>query len=1034
MPEFAYSYLSTGQNLAGFDDLFYSCIAWPRNDTLQVMISGEPGSGKSTLALQASCYCRTSDEKGHPKPLSGSRHVLYYVVDDIHERIMEKIYEFGLDKILRSLRVRKGGAGDDSLRKPSRDVRPPVELGGADTIFHLIRYTGPRTVNSLDSQLLADLCELYGEPGGVSQCIVVIDGIAPVTTFRGVSRLEVLRAALPYETGMQPGRSIKPCAIFLVDEPGNAIRRDPYLTDIYITLWQGKPSEITHDGYCERYMQVHKAANCPHVRGPQTFRINKGTGIEILLSLQADAVLLHVARRKRAETCKQASVMVRFGIKTLDDNLVERIDRDLGKQHPNDTSRPPKTKGPIMRASSTLLVGPTGTMKSPMALRFCREAIRTGGKAVFISLHDKLDAIERLAEDHGLGDPGVNKCPISATEDFEQIKDSDNFVYYYIDPGFLPPEAFISRIRRLLRKMGIIKDADQPTGDANEKNKDYCLVIDAISDLHTSFPRLEEGKAFLSVLVNTLYAHGVTSLFVYNTSGEKAEDDTTNLALFDNIFRLRKRPVEGRLSTLLQVEELGNRVTGIDYIFEISSKPGDSTESILAQPSAEKYYLDKDGNLVPAGVKLYVNRTVDAHSDVNEAVCKAWGLEVPNDLNEELAAERGTSYRHILERLKTQREHAAIMAVDVAYLRQDILRQFAPLEAEPDKSSTDEEKGSTRRWSEEDLATFVPLGGNSDKTLKPCRAPSKNRSKNSLRVLPSFIDCTLVLCNLNILNVVLGVGTPGLKDIRNIIAEKLDSETPVTGMEHMPMISPVEFGTAAKEFWKQGATKGFRFFGFSKHSDPEILSCMFIEWLRTTKALQAGPISVDEAKWKKQLTDFAYCYLPPARMQLKDAQPDSCLFYHSWHSILYSNGASQLVPVKIGKGWKATKGGWCWGIVDNGMGGTKARKILEYATSEAMSAYRIIHRVGMPPRDASCHNTGELNIYNLHLMKEIFKGAWSRFSVENYVDFSPHLHAFFSEYVAFLDRLEYMFEGHEPRVSTWLDKALGSLASLLSKK
>ncbi len=295
--QFCRSY-STHGCVGGFDSLFPDGhkITWPGKSPLIILLRGTEGSGKSTLALQLACLGNSQEETDltcqHGPP--HSRCVLYYVVDDYPERIRQKfdVFRVGGHEDAR-VEIWKSERNDILTvkgRGPSLRLEQlkRVHLRDDTTYLFLIDYRGKKNFSDVRRVIRNDVNvadEVFPE------CAVVLDSVSrlglPVPT-KGEDNYDLSEPdRIEYFLSDYP--KTKPSIIIIVDEESSQLRRDPYLTDVFISLRQINVTEKHTRQYCERDLQIVKAANCIHVRGRQKFRIIPNSGIQILPSLTASA-------------------------------------------------------------------------------------------------------------------------------------------------------------------------------------------------------------------------------------------------------------------------------------------------------------------------------------------------------------------------------------------------------------------------------------------------------------------------------------------------------------------------------------------------------------------------------------------------------------------------------------------------------------------------------------------------------------------------------------------------------------------------
>lgn len=1094
-PQFTFS---TNGRVYGFDSLFHDGrLVWTKEHPFVMVIWGPEGSGKSTLALELSCLGQVTavtqeeppSESEPPAPIL-TRCVLYYVTDAMAEpRIQQKYDEF--------LKPSEGTYDERSklceprthpvqLRDWDKDRRP---VFGKTSLF-IRRYNGAHQIDRLTQFIRNDIEQVLGcirkTPGAaaVDEFTVVVDGIAGFELPK-----EAGAPAASEETPASPKKeapvltiwssvviplATQPLVVILVDElEGRTVYhdRDPYLANVYIKLWQGEHRDIVREkGYCERYLQVVKAATSPHVRGPQIFRIQPETGVEVHPSLIAYYGLLRRVHREQRDTdtsCADGARYVRFGHDDLDGVLEDRY--EVGG-----------CGGAIQAGSCNLLIGDSGTYKTPLALHFAHRAHTDKEKAIFLSFHDHVRTLRQFLERMGFAEGNLPDTPWLYERRFpdpvrcDDVKSHHQCILQQMTSWFTPPEVFMSMLKALFERMDIGPDRPHKCR----------IVFDAVSDLNMSYPRLTGRRGFLAVLVNTLRVYGLTSLFVFNEGAVESSEDKVIVSLADNIFHMHKRSIAGKSSTILHVEQLGNRLpryTGVmhvrrEHVREKPDAPGETEnkliETIVIKKSLEAYRLDQNNEFVPAAIKLYVNRRADAHEIFNRAICKAHRLP-DEQLNQDLAIQRGEAYRQNIENLRINEDSSVIMAIDEDCLCEENLKKFIPLE----EKEIDGEGFRARDTAPEDERTIEGRFCN----VKACKVDIGTEDE-SIRVLPSLVDCTVLTCNVRILNELSKAETPAMRIIEDIIkgaieqigvdAGKRRDDTKYSRWDNLPPIPWQLVQEASKEFYEVIRDRSYRFLGFATSEEFEALIVLFVDLLHsrgiirnckdTEPAKPKHEISTDDigsiARVLKIASDlylgcFPYC--PKG-----EETADNCLFYYTWHSILYSGSQERLVPLRTiavddwgkirntlvpgGTGtnscfeklrpianagsqsdvgpWRFTKGGYYWGILDNGLAGERVRKVLEYSLSEAMNLFRVKVRVGMPPRKKFHVDTGDLSIYNLRLMRDVFDKAWSRTWYPNYHCMAFYIRAFLSEYLEYLKRNKPI--SNEEEHKRWLENFL----------
>jgi len=97
--------------------------------------------------------------------------------------------------------------------------------------------------------------------------------------------------------------------------------------------------------------------------------------------------------------------------------------------------------GSLDYGTSTLIIGPSGTGKSTLGMRYAYEAMQQGEKALVISFDETRTIFERRAQGLGMD-----------TRGFEE---SGQFTYRQIDPAELSPGELTGMIRDHVERMGV---------------------------------------------------------------------------------------------------------------------------------------------------------------------------------------------------------------------------------------------------------------------------------------------------------------------------------------------------------------------------------------------------------------------------------------------------------------------------------------------------------------------------------------------------------------------------------------------------
>ncbi len=180
--------------------------------------------------------------------------------------------------------------------------------------------------------------------------------------------------------------------------------------------------------------------------------------------------------------------------------------------------------GGIHRGSSTLLLGPSGTGKSTLAMLYAYTAARRGDYAVMYVFDEVLRTAQDRAE--GLG---------------FRVRDeiaTGRLAMSQVDPAELSPGEFIARIRR----------------DVEEKDA-RVVVIDSLNGYLMSMPGERDLTLHLHELVAFLNQKGVITFLIYTQHGivgsMQTEIDVSYLS--DTVVLLRYFEAEGEIRQVLSV-------------------------------------------------------------------------------------------------------------------------------------------------------------------------------------------------------------------------------------------------------------------------------------------------------------------------------------------------------------------------------------------------------------------------------------------------------------------------------------------------
>ncbi len=180
--------------------------------------------------------------------------------------------------------------------------------------------------------------------------------------------------------------------------------------------------------------------------------------------------------------------------------------------------------GGVNRGSSTLIVGPTGSGKSTMAMQFAFAAARRGDRAMVYAFDEVLRTAQDRAEALGLR---VREEIAKGTLAMVQI-----------DPAELSPGEFISQIRR----------------DVEERDT-RVLVIDSMNGFLNSMPGERDLTLHLHELIAFLNQKGVISFLILTQHGlvGTMQTDVEISYLADTVVLLRYFEAEGAIRQVISV-------------------------------------------------------------------------------------------------------------------------------------------------------------------------------------------------------------------------------------------------------------------------------------------------------------------------------------------------------------------------------------------------------------------------------------------------------------------------------------------------
>jgi circadian clock protein KaiC len=180
--------------------------------------------------------------------------------------------------------------------------------------------------------------------------------------------------------------------------------------------------------------------------------------------------------------------------------------------------------GGINRGSATLLLGPSGSGKSSLAMTYAYAAAKRGDRAIIYAFDETLRTAQDRAEGLAL--------PIR-----EQI-DKGNLAMTQVDPAELSPGEFVWQIRR-----------DVETKDTR------VVVIDSLNGFLMSMPGEQDLSLHLHELLAFLNQKGVVTILIYTQHGlvgnMQTEVDVSYLS--DTVVVLRYFEAKGEIRQAISV-------------------------------------------------------------------------------------------------------------------------------------------------------------------------------------------------------------------------------------------------------------------------------------------------------------------------------------------------------------------------------------------------------------------------------------------------------------------------------------------------
>jgi circadian clock protein KaiC len=180
--------------------------------------------------------------------------------------------------------------------------------------------------------------------------------------------------------------------------------------------------------------------------------------------------------------------------------------------------------GGMERGSSALIIGPSGTGKSLLALSFAAGAVQRGERAAAFIFDEELELLFARARDLGI--------------DLEGMRDSGNLLIEHVDAAELSPGEFIHKARQSV-----------------ERNNVGTVIIDSLNGYQAAMPEEQSLILHLHELLQYLNRQGVTTFLTVAQHGlvgdMKSPVDVTYLA--DTVILLRYFEAFGRVRRAISV-------------------------------------------------------------------------------------------------------------------------------------------------------------------------------------------------------------------------------------------------------------------------------------------------------------------------------------------------------------------------------------------------------------------------------------------------------------------------------------------------
>lgn len=182
------------------------------------------------------------------------------------------------------------------------------------------------------------------------------------------------------------------------------------------------------------------------------------------------------------------------------------------------------TGGGLDYGTSTLIIGPSGTGKSTLAMQYARQAIASGQTALFISFDETARVFHQRAS--GLG------------WDFQQAETEGRFLFRQVDPAELSPGELAASVARAVEVDGV-----------------SVVVLDSLTGYQHAMPEEQFLLLQMHEMLTYLNQQGVLTILVLTQSGMVGQMQTPvdMTYLSDSVLLLRFFETDGEIRRAVSV-------------------------------------------------------------------------------------------------------------------------------------------------------------------------------------------------------------------------------------------------------------------------------------------------------------------------------------------------------------------------------------------------------------------------------------------------------------------------------------------------